>query len=423
MPARVLTTVLDRHDSASGDWIVVRADPGRLVVEAGGTGNRLDPARRVRRTAWEVRRIAGDLELVATWPVPEVVTHRIGEHVEQLRDDVVRTGGNADADLAVVVGALPPALVAGPGDRRALDAVLWEAAYPLLRSPIEQGARPDHVPVALDRLLRAPDARSAAQRAFGRVTRPLVRALAASLLPGTDGRVPFEPAVLALMASPWCGPERLVEVLGTPPHRPGSVAFDVGDVDRARSMFHGQPSRRVAARLVSALAEPDGLAGLARELAAWAPEPSPTVERPTTRPQQPPGSTSPTTRTVLPPTGAALDHPAGLRAVDGREVAGHRIVLPRTADELIEWGMVLDNCLGGFRHAVAGRRTHVLGLTRGDALRYAVEVTPSGVVRQFEGPGNRQAPASVTIPVLAVLRDSGVVAADGRRGRSLVAPR
>lgn len=423
MPARVLTTVLDRHDAASGDWVVVRADHDRVVVEAGGTGNRLDPARRVRRTAWAVRRIDGDLELVTTWPVPEVVTHRIGEHVEQLRDDIVRSGGDPDDDLAGVMGALPPALVAGPGDGRPLDAVLWEAAYPLLRSAIERGARPDHVPVALDRVLRAPDARTAAQRAFGRVTRPLVRALAASLLPGVDGRVPFEPAVLALMASPWCGPERLAEVLATPPHRPGSVAFDVGDVDRARSMFHGQPSRRIATRLVSALAAADGLAGLARELAAWVPEPSPAVERPSPRPQQPPTPTPPPTRALLPPTGVPLDHPARLRAVDGLEVAGHRIVLPRTADELIEWGMVLDNCLGGFRHAVAGRRTHVLGLARGDALRYAVEVTPSGVVRQFEGRGNRQAPASVTIPVLAVLRDGGVVSADGRRGRSLVAPR
>lgn len=422
MPARVLTTVLDRHDPSGGDWVVVRTDRDRVTVEAGGTGNRLDPTRRVRRSAWEVRRINGDLELVATWPVPEVVTHRIGEHVEQLRDDIARAGGDRDADLAAVVEALPPAVVLTPATPVPIDALLWEAAYPLLGTPIGHGARPDHVPVALDGVLRAADPRRAASRAFGRVTRPLVRALAASLLPGPDGRVPFEPAVLALMASPWCGPERLTEIVGTPPHRPGSVAFDVGDVDRARSMFHGQPSRRIAARLVSALAEPDGLAVLARELAAWIPEPPPVVERSApARPQ--PVPPSPPTQAALPPTGLPLDHPSRLRSVDGLEVGPHRIVLPRTADELIEWGMVLDNCLGGFRHAVAGRRTHVLGLTQGGGLRYAVEVTPSGVVRQFEGPGNRQAPASVTIPVLAALREHGVVSADGRQGRSLVAPR
>ena len=97
--------------------------------------------------------------------------------------------------------------------------------------------------------------------------------------------------------------------------------------------------------------------------------------------------------------------------------------LPRTADELVEWGAVLDNCLGGFRHAVADGRTHILGVVVGGRLRWAVEVTRHGVVRQFEGAGNRQAPASVTVPVLAALRTHGVVRADGRQGRSLVAPR
>ena len=421
MPALVLTTLLDRRDPVDGDWVAVRTDGHRVTVESGGTGNRLDPTRRVRRSAWEIRRIQGDLELLATWPVPELVTHRIGEHVDQLRDDVVRAGGEPGADLAEVVRTLPTRLVPdAEGDR--LDAVLWSAAHPLLRTPIGRGAQPDHVPLALDGILRAPDARQAARRAFGRVTRPLVRALAASLLPDADGRIPFEPALLALMAGPWCGPEALTRILGTPPHRAGAVAFDIADVDRARAMFHGESPRRIADRLVGALAEPDGLVELARDLAGWVP---PAPERPREAPaaRPPRVATPPPARTPPPPrTDVPLVHPAHLAAVDGLEVASHRIVLPRTGDELIEWGMVLDNCLGGFRHAVAGGRTHVLGLTRGGRLRYVVEVTRAGVVRQFEGAGNRQAPHAVAAPVLTALRASRVVSADGRRGRSLVAP-
>lgn len=423
MPALVPTTLLDRLDPVGGDWVTVRADQHRVEVESGGTGNRLDPTRRVRRSAWEIRRIDSDLELLATWPVSELVTHRIGEHVDQLRDDVTRAGGAPTTDLAAVAGGLPATLVPAVDPDLTLDAVLWSVAHPLLRAPIDRGARPDHVPVVLDGVLRAGDARGAARRAFGRVTRPLVRALASSLLPGPDGRIPFEPAVLALMASPWCGPEQLTEILETPPHRAGSVAFDTGDVDRARAMFHGEASRRVTARLVTALAEPDGLAELARDLAGWVP-PAPDPERPASqRPVGAPTGPVPALASPPTPTDVALVHPPALRAVDGLEVGPHRIVLPRTADELIEWGMVLDNCLGGFRHAVAARRTTVLGLTHGGRLHYAVEVTRAGVVRQFEGARNRQATPAVTVPVLALLRRHGVVSADGRRGRSLEAPR
>src|SRR5699024_6533972 len=143
-----------------------------------------------------------------------------------------------------------------PAPGQALDARLWAAVHPLLRVPLAEGAVLDRVPVALDRVLRTRDPRRAVQLAFSRVTRPLVRALASSLLPsGPGARIPFEPALLALMASPWCGPEQLVQVLTTPPHRPGAVAFDVGDIDRSRTMFEGVPPRRVVQRLCDALAE------------------------------------------------------------------------------------------------------------------------------------------------------------------------
>ena len=421
MPALVETALVRRHDRSSGDWAEVRTDGRRIVVASGGTGNRLDPDRRVRRSGWEIRRIGDQLELLSTWPVPELVTHRIGEHVAQLGDDVARAGGTPDQDLAVVAGAVAALLDDdGPASPPPLDALLWARAYPLLRVPIERGAHLDAVPVALDQVLRATDARRAARRAFGRVTRPLVRALAASLLPASDGRMPFEPALLALMASPWCGPEQLTELLGRRPHRPGAVAFDVGEVDRARSMFEGVSSRRIATRLGRALSEPDGLRTLATDLATWVPppgEPRPGPARPARAPA-PAAALAPPARTDVP-----LRHPPALQAVDGLEVGRRRLVLPRSADELVEWGAALDNCLGGFRHSVAAGRTHVLGVVVGGRLRWAVEITRAGVVRQFEGAGNRQAPEHVVQPVLAALRARGVVRADGRRGYSLMAPR
>jgi hypothetical protein len=393
---------------------VVTGDDQHLRVRAGTTGNRIDPDRRVPRSCWELRRVGGQLEILATWPVAELVTHRAGDQVDQLRDDVRAAGGDPDADLALIATAAAPLLAGSPAGVP-LQHQLWAALYPLLAEPVGRAGALGRVPVVLDRILRAGGARRAAALAYGRATRPLVRAFAASLLPADDRRIPFEPAVLALMASPWCGPEQLCSILATPPHRPGAVAFDVADVDRARAAFSGVAPRRVADRLRRALVEPDGTRLLAEELAAWRPEPPP---RPVAAP-------APIATTQRPPvrTDAVLRHPPRLRALVGVEVAGHRIVLPRTADDLLGWGRALDNCLGSYRHVVAEGRTHVLGLEDpGCRLRYAVEVTRSQVLRQIEGRGNRAAPPSIAAPVLELLRARDVVRADGRCDRSLPAP-
>src|SRR3546814_5356824 len=49
-----------------------------------------------------------------------------------------------------------------------------------------------------------------------------------------------------------------------------------------------------------------------------------------------------------------------------------------------------SNCLGGYRHAVASGRTHVIGVVVDGRLSSAVELTRAGVVRQFEEAGNRR---------------------------------
>jgi len=427
VPGSACTLRLERHDPGTGAWVVVDVDDASMRVRSGTTGNRVDPTRRVPRTCWELRRVAGDLELLATWPVSELVTHRIGEQVEQLVDDLAAAGGDPTGDLDRIGAALDPLL--GPAAAPALDGRLWSAAHPLLRVPVAAGATLRRVPVALDRVLRADDPRAAARLAFGRVTRPLVRALAESLLPAAPGRpVPFEPALLALMASPWVGPERLVEVLRTPVARPGAVAFDVGDVDRSRPLFEPMSPRQVTAHLVAALTEPDGTLLLAERIAAWrppAPAPAPAAPAAARRAAPPPAPTAVNATPRQPPrTDLALRHPDDLRQVDGLVIAHLVVRLPRTADDLLRWGRELANCLGSYRHAVAEGRSHVLGLCSADGrLRYALELTRGRVVRQLEAPGNRQAPDHVADRVIAELRARGVVRADGRRGRSLLAPR
>jgi hypothetical protein len=86
--------------------------------------------------------------------------------------------------------------------------------------------------------------------------------------------------------------------------------------------------------------------------------------------------------TVLTPTSAEL-------AVDGRSEGSVTLVLPRTVGDLTRWGRLLSNCLGDFGPSVAARRSTIIGVQRANRLVYAVELTPSGVVRQFCGAANR----------------------------------
>jgi hypothetical protein len=103
-------------------------------------------------------------------------------------------------------------------------------------------------------------------------------------------------------------------------------------------------------------------------------------------------------------------------------VAGYTIVLPATADELSAWGRLLRNCLGSYGSAAAGGRSHLLGLAQGRTLRFAVEVTPGGTIRQIEAPGNEQPPPELGRRIARGLIALGLANADGRTGRSLVAP-
>ena len=409
---------IDRHHAGSGRWVRIAGDPGAVRVEVGGTGNRLDPDRRVRLAGHEFTVAGRRAVLRSWWPVREVITHRTGQYVADLRGELAASGSpDPDADLRELDRALALLLGQDPvdGPAESICRRVLVAAYPLLDRPLAAGASPEIVPVAAEALLRHGEPRAAVRAALGpRVTRPLVRALAHALMPDEHRRIVWEPVLCALMAAASCGPEQLTAVLTTPVHRPGAIRFTVTDVDRARAMFVGRDPRRVAERLRTALAEDGGTAALLREITEW-------DARPPAPPRPPPGVGPPPERrpaapAIRDPALEPIRYPASWRAVEGREVAGHRVVLPVTADELVRWGQQMDNCLGAYRHAVATGRTRIMGMAdAGGGLRMAAEISSGRVLRQLEAGGNTPPARHTAVHVVAFLRANRLIDADARR--------
>ncbi|WP_436793389.1 hypothetical protein [Actinospongicola halichondriae] len=419
MPLTDRRTEIHRSDAASGRWFSAVGDvdvvgTGRVRIEVGSTGNRLDPTRRVRRRGHDLVRADGRLELRSWWPVHEVRTHATGQFVGDLRGEITAAGSeDVDDDLAALVDIVRQ--VFGTTSDDLVETVLV-SAYPLLQHPLSAGARPDLVPVPVEPLLHHDDPRSAAHHALGpRVTRPLVRALAASLLPDDDGRVAWEPILLALMAADRCGPEQLVSILTTRPHRPGAVSFSLTDIDRARAMFEEVTPRRIADDLVAALETEGGTTELARRLIRHdarppAPPPAaPAPRRPPARAAAPPRVVDDGERTI--------DYPAPWRAVDGQAVdgTGCRVALPSTGNELLEWGAVMGNCLGAYRTTAALGRTRIIGFADDRGLQYVAEVSPARTLRQLEAPGNTLPLPSRERAIVRFLFEQRLVEADARR--------
>ena len=416
-PHRIVDT---RHQR--GDWVQVVEDADALHVVVGRTGNRLDGRQPSRRREWRVTVIGGRVEVLGVFPVRELLTHEIGAVVAGL------TGALADAEAYDRVVEAVAQLT--DVDHDTLDGVLWRAAFPLLRPVLERepGPTPASVPEALDPLLRAETVRMGVQRLFGRVTRPLVRATATRLLPEDAVAPIFDPLVYAAMAAGVCGPERLVEIIDTTPVQPASARFTVADVHRARHAFARERPTAVVAILQDALQGPAGRGRLFQHLAQWSPPRPPAPPPATHTPTRPPAAATVADRPRPTPAPAPagtrpIAYPARWLAAEGHTVAGHTIVLPHTADELARWGGSLDNCLASYNGAVLAGRSRLLGLRSGPTLRFAVEVTPGGTIRQIEAPGNRQPAPAVGQEIARGLVAMGLAHADGRTGRSLLAPR
>ena len=126
---------------------------------------------------------------------------------------------------------------------------------------------------------------------------------------------------------------------------------------------------------------------------------------------------APAARSVTVPDHVPLEPAAPVRALAGRELAGGgperlRLVVPRTAAELAQWGDRLHNCVGGFGPAVNEGRSVVVGVEAGDRLAYCIEVRPDGVIRQFLGAHNRPVPRGDALAVVHALVEGGLVRSD-----------
>ena len=277
VPAPVLTTLLDRHDPASGDWVTVRADEDRVrrpLRQSPGTAStrpgacaaapgRSDASTVTsscsppgRSRSWSPTASAStSTSSSTTWPGRAATPDRTWSRRRRAPRGAGAGGRPGPRPDARAVVRRPPAAAGAHRARR--------PARPRARSP-STGCCGHPTPEAH------------AQRAFGRVTRPLVRAFAASLLPAARRPDPFEPALLAMMASPWCGPEQLTEILSTPrTGNPGRWRSTSARWTGPARCSRGRPGPQAAARLRAALAEPDGTRLLGPGPAGMATAPAP----------------------------------------------------------------------------------------------------------------------------------------------------
>lgn len=348
-----------------------------------------------------------------------------------------------------------------------LTRALGGAAYPLLGQVYDRGARTlAEIPRWAAPALAQATARDAGRAVFGpSASRPLIAALAMSLLPGGDLDAP--PALhllaLALMGKHILGPDQLARILrsGSRDCQPPLASWpSVEDIKRFQTLAPQLGAPRAARLLSEAAARTDGpallassarlLAGLpsaqrvrlpssltdlhARclELTPTAPAPAPPVAPATPpRPRQParapnPRAARPATRRTAPsstyaapftpgatPTGGAvvIRYPPATWALHGRLVSPSlRLVLPRTIGELDAWGRAMRNCLGSFAASAAAGQSVIIGVERNDSLAYCAEITPTArTIRQFVGRFNRPIPVADAGAICRVLVGAGLV--------------
>jgi len=335
-----------------------------------------------------------------------------------------------------------------------LLAIVAGGAFPLLGAAFARGAGPvREVPRWAAPVVGCADARAAATLAFGaRATRPVVAALAASLVAGDRGRpVSLYPLALGLMA-PALGPDRLARVLRVigPERRPeewpdgevvaaarrltpelgehrterllvdGAVIDDGPTVLADALCTYGLVRHRLGRRLPNRLAEfrahcaallppdpnPDGVVA-PRRRSRPAPEPTAAAQRRGAMLR------APATAAAAVDVNLVLAHPTAVSTLAGREVTGNgnrlRFVVPRTAAELAEWGRRLHNCVGGFGPAVHEGRSWLFGVEADERLAYCIEVRPGGDIRQFHAAHNRPVPRRDALAVVHALAVAGIV--------------
>lgn len=159
------------------------------------------------------------------------------------------------------------------GPRRGdLATVLLGAAFPLAGSAMAHGAGPiDQVPRWAVAPLREPGAAAAARVLLGsRATRPVVAALARSLVPPPDATLALMPIGFAAMTADVLEPDRLAVVLGaTDRHHPPSSWPRTDDVALVRAAAPTVGAVRLERMVLDAAAIADGPARLVETIRMW----------------------------------------------------------------------------------------------------------------------------------------------------------
>lgn len=342
-------------------------------------------------------------------------------------------------------------------------------SFPLLAAAYDQGGSPlDEVPRWAAAALAGRTVAEAARTLFGADgTRTVRRALVDALHPTGSGRVQLTTLALSLVGRRVLQPDRLARVLAAPcVDQPATDLPDTSTLEVAERVVTRWGAERAERLLVGAAARPDGLRMLltttayARQLGDHgpdgplpsrldqlhdlhrslvptplpvAPAPAPVAARAArpnateasgdrrarerrAAPAQPAARRAPH-RLLAPPVtaagpvapGTSVPRPPHLRPIDGLRVGDLLLVLPRDVTDLARWGRILSNCLADFAPAVAAERSTIIGVHRGSRLTYAVELTPTGLVRQFCGPANRPPRDVDRRDVIGALVDAGLV--------------
>ncbi len=59
-------------------------------------------------------------------------------------------------------------------------------------------------------------------------------------------------------------------------------------------------------------------------------------------------------------------------------------MLPQTSDELVQWSLILNNCLYGYVEYVSTQKSTIFGVKKENHLLYAIEIE-NGAIRQMYG--------------------------------------
>lgn len=367
------------------------------------------------------------------------------------RADVPTSRVHADA-IAALTSAATSADAWMPSAATPLLGAFGGAGFPLLGTAYDAGAAPIGsippwaVPVLVER-----DPRSAARVAFGaRATRPVIAALARSLIRVAGDPVDLSRLALGLAGSEVLEPDHLVAVLTAPGSPwPPSALPTCDALQRLREATRHWGADRTRGYLLRAALDDDGrmlvtqcaahavdlgphaprnlptglgeLRDLYRLQVRTAPVPRPVADTPgrNVARRDAPDHTAVRYRALRAPdagrpvtvTGhTPLPVPRWLAVLEGTSTSGALgFVLPHRAADLDRWARTMSNCLDSYGQAAATGRSHLVGITRSGELRYVLELSPTRRIRQFWGRANTPVPRADHDRVLGHLRSHRVL--------------